>query len=612
MVVRKFWLILFLLLAAGLQAQSVKVSSSVQKSVISMSEQLQLKLEISSDKYLRLSAPTAPHVPGLAYRNMLSSSSSQVSIVNRASTRLHKFVYTYYYSPQRTGTFTLPGFKVSIDKRDYSTQPITIEVVDAAYIPPQQYNQDPYFDPYVGDYFSRNRNTGISLLLCLPERQSVYLGEPAIVAYYLYTNQMVESFYTETERDYEGYGKSSFEQPKNLAYEEVIYNGERFQRALIKKTALYPQVAGRLQAPTLSGKVQFTGIYSFLNKTVGSSNAWIDVKPLPAGKPAGFTGAVGDFEISQSYSADKVSLGEALTSTVRINGRGNFSQFTAAPHPQIENFQISEPTLQDRLSSAVEGTRNIIFTILPQSTGDHAIPGYTFSWFDTSSGAYRTFTGPGHDLSVRPANVLSYFSELLQGDKPKTLNPLIVRANYPDFRAYGSRLWFWLVLAACALSLAVSGFLAYERRLSRLDPAAYDQKTASRILNKYLRQATQAAEGFSREFHPLAENGLMNFLARKYAVSKSLSTPELLAELRGKAIPEALVRQLEEFLLLCQQARYMPGGAESASLSDALAKLKLLVQGFSRLRNGHGTAGKLKTLIIRGKKGSDTKEGRPQ
>jgi len=45
---------------------------------------------------------------------------------------------------------------------------------------------------------------------------------------------------------------------------------------------------------------------------------------------------------------------------------------------------------------------------------------------------------------------------------------------------------------------------------------------------------------------------------------------------------------MEEFLLLCQEARYMPGGTEATDLHGALLKLRLLVQALSRLRFGNG------------------------
>ncbi len=585
MVVKKKALILLiLLLAAGLGAQSISVESSLRKEAISLSEQLQLVLTITSGEKLSLSAPSAPVIDGFSFRNVTTSTSSQTSIINWKTTSSHTYEYTYRYNPQRTGTFTIPGFKLRIGGREYSTAELEAVVVDSPSAPPGQYSQDPYYDPYSGGFYRHGREDGISQLLCVPEKESVYAGEPAIVSYYLYTNQMVESFYSEAEEDYEGYGKAVLEQPKNLQYEDVTHRGERFQRALIKRVTLYPQAAGRIRAPTLSGQVNFTGFFRFLNRSVSSSEAWIEVKPLPAGKPDGFTGAVGEFAISQNFSADRTSLGEAITTTVKISGRGNFSQFNVPGYQPIPGFQVSEPSLQDRLATDIQGSRHVNFTLLPQSTGDFDLPGYSFSWFDPSEGIYREFKGPGQKLAVKSGNVLSYFSDIFQGERPQTLNPLVARADYPDFRAYPSQPWFWSILALMGISVLISAYFARENRAKSLDPEAYAQKTAGRILERYLKEATDAARKLSPRFYPLAESGLVNFLARKYSVSKSLSTPELIFALRGKGLPGELVGELEEFLLLCQKARYMPGGGEAASLTDALSRLRSVVQGFGRIQ----------------------------
>jgi len=591
MVVNKYLTVIFVLVCcAALTAQNVKVSATLRDGTIGLSDQMQLELKISSDKKLDMAAPAAPQVPGFSYRNVLSSTGVQSSFINGKFSSSHTKTFTYIYLPQKKGVFRVPGFRLRIGGKDYATPDLSVTVEDSATTTkqPQQYSFDPYYDPFGGIYPDRSRSQGETVLLCLPESQSVWLGEPAIISYYIYTDQRMDSFYSENENDYPGYGKSVYEQPQNLNYEDVQYKGRRFQRALIKRSAIFPQTTGRLQMPTLTGKIQFSGFYSYMNRKVDSSPAYINVKPLPAGKPAGFTGAVGKFSVNQVYSASKVTLGEAITCTVQVSGKGNFSQFTSPLFPSVDKFQVSEPSVDDKLRNPLEGTRHINYTLLPRETGEFTLPSVTFSWFDTSSGTYKTFRGQPQTVKVKQGNVLSYFSGLLEADAPKAMNPLLNRAIHSDFRPYVYRPWFWLVLAVLLLSLIASGIISHNNRLSREDPAAYAIKTANRVLNKYLRQATEAASRLSPEFYPLAESGLSQYLAKKFGISRSLGTGELLNELRQKDLPPRLIEQMEEFLLLCQEARYMPGGTEATDLHGALLKLRLLVQALSRLRFGNG------------------------
>lgn len=591
MVVKKYLAVLLALLCCtALAAQNVKVSSSLRDGTIGLSDQLQLELKVSSDRKLDLAAPAAPQVPGFSYRNVLSSSGVQSSWINGAFSSSHTKTFTYIYLPQKAGVFRVPGFRLRIGGREYTTPDLSVTVEDAATTtpPPQQHSLDPYYDPFGGIYPDRSRGQGETVLLCLPESQSVWLGEPAIVSYYIYTDQRMDSFFSENETDYPGYGKSVYDQPQNLDYEDVQYKGRLFQRALIKRSAIFPQTAGRLQMPTLTGRIQFSGYYSYLNRKVDSSPAYVNVKPLPAGKPAGFTGAVGNFSVSQGYSSPRITLGEAITCSVKVSGKGNFRQFTSPPFPAVDKFQVSEPSVDDNLRNPLEGTRQINYTLLPRETGEYTLPGVTFSWFDTASGSFKTFRGQAQTVKVRQGNVLSYFSGLLEGEAPKTMNPLLNRPAYPDFWPFSFRPWFWMILAAMLVSLIVSGIMAYNLRLSREDPAAFAQKTANRVLNRYLRQATDAAGKLSPEFYPLAESGLTLYLAKKFGVSRSLGTEELVSALRQKDLPPQLIDRIEDFLLLCQKARYMPGGADAAGLDGALVKLRLLVQALSRHRFGNG------------------------
>ncbi len=577
----------FMLILFGLQmlaAQELRVSASLKQSTITMNEQLELMLQVRSSAEFDLRAPEAPVVHGFSYRNVVSSSSSQVSWINGVQSSTFTKTFTYIYLPQRKGTFTIPGIRFSYKGKNYSTADLKVTVEDAQSSSSQQHSYDPWFDPYAGLYPERSSTNGESLLRCIPESQSVWLGEPVVVSWYLYAENRADSFETLMEKDHPGYGKTIHEQPRSLNYEEVTYRDRRFQRALIKRSVIYPQQVGRIKLPTLTGRVKFSGWQSNLNRNLDSEDSWLDVKPLPAGKPADFSGAVGKFRISQSFSASKISLGEALICTVTVSGRGNFGQFIPQPFPKIAGFQISEPGVQDNLKNAIDGTRRIVYTLIPKETGDYEIPGAEFSWFDSSTGSYQVFRGQGITLKVKQGNVLSYFSGLLDRQHPHTMNPLLERSSHPNFKAYANSSWFWLIIALCLLSLALGGFFAHERRLQREDPAFYAQKTANRVLNKYLRKATDAADNLSQDFYPLAESGLTQYLANRYGVSRSLSTQEAIELLHLHDLPSDLIGSLEEFFQLCQKARYMPGGAEAADLEEALEKLRALVQAFSRHR----------------------------
>ena len=74
--------------------------------------------------------------------------------------------------------FRVPGFRLRIGGKDYATPDLSVTVEDSATTTkqPQQYSFDPYYDPFGGIYPDRSRRQGETVLLCLPESQSVWLG----------------------------------------------------------------------------------------------------------------------------------------------------------------------------------------------------------------------------------------------------------------------------------------------------------------------------------------------------------------------------------------------------------------------------------------------------
>jgi hypothetical protein len=138
--------------------------------------------------------------------------------------------------------------------------------------------------------------------------------------------------------------------------------------------------------------------------------------------PDSFTGAVGSFEVSGNVSSEELSLGEAITFTLRVKGRGNFNQFGNPAFPETP-AQVSSPVTVDKLNAGIEGVRTLYYTIIPHDKGVYTLPELSFSWFDPSSGSYRTYKSDAAQISVKSANVISYFSGLLDGSAPRACNP---------------------------------------------------------------------------------------------------------------------------------------------------------------------------------------------
>lgn len=563
---------------------AASVTAKVNKRELTLAERLAYTIEIISDQAIRISEPSPPEIELFSFVNM---SSSTVSSTNLSGGRLqskHIKTYTYYYLPQKEGSTTIPSQDIQLGNKVYSTQAIQIKVVKSTSQAPAQRSPalQPGFDFEDPDLpWSANRIAGSTFILAFPQRQKVYKGQPAVVSYYLYTDQMVRSFNLEDEKDFPGYGKSVYEQPTMLEYETVTHQGKRFQRALIKRLVLLPNKTGELQAPLVQGMAR---IYEFgyMNQTVSSNAAWLEVLPLPGENvPENYSGAVGSFEVSETISDTSISLGEAITYSLRIAGRGNFNQFG---HPQFppSKAQVSDPLAIDRLHAGVEGSRTLYYTIIPSEKGTYTLPTLSFSWYDTEQERYRSFQSQEQEIEVKAANVMSYFSSILDKSNPQTIRPMLSRDAYPDYHSVLSKFWYWLIVFLTIAGSGFSGYLAWHKAQKRKNPTWYAQRNADKALKKYLSEASMAVKNLSMDFYTLAENGLMQYLSEKYGVSKRLSTSEKIAQLQEKNIPAELLEDTRKFIEICNRQRFSPEKKEASLLWEDYQLLRSIVSAFSK------------------------------
>lgn len=576
--------LLVILVLLPIVMDALSVTASVNKTTIELNDRLEYTIRTKSENKIEVSEPQAPKLELFSFVNMTSSSRSSSSIINFKVQKEYERSFTYIYVPLKQGSISIPAQSIKVDNKVYNTQAIDVDVVKASgssskrSIPPQGFTD--IFDE--GFPWASHRNTGNTMLLALPQRQPVYKGEPVIVSYYLYTDQMVRSFNLDDERDFPGYGKSIYEQPNSLDYESVTHQGKRFQRALIKKLVLLPNQIGELRAPELQGSAR---IYEFgyMNYPLRSNDAWLEVKPLPTAEvPKGYTGAVGRFSVSEDISSKEISLGEAVTFSLRIAGKGNFNQFGNPQFPQSE-AQTSSPLAIDKLNAGIEGSRVLYYTIIPSEKGVYNLPSVSFSWFDPQSGAYNVYRSKSQAIKVKSANVISYFSGLLDSGKPQTLRPMLSRSVYKQYPNYLKQIWYWLLVAIILIGTAVALYFCLHRIKRLRDPESYAKLMADKVLKKYLTEAENAAKEGSDLFYSLSENGLIRYISDKYNIAMGLSTAQKMLMLSKLNIPQDLIDDTSRFVDICESHRFSGAQTDVTAIIHDLEKLKSLVARFSRL-----------------------------
>jgi len=577
-----------LLICLPLALLAVQVDVSVNKYTLATDDQLELTLKVSDSARMNISEPAPPSIPLFSFRNVTSSSASSMILNGARLNSEFSQTYRFIYFPQKEGSSAVPSFEVKVNNRVYRTREIALKVVKGQHKPPAQSGPAvPGFDPFAFDEpdfwdTPENYSTDVRLLV-LPESQTVYRGFPAIVSYYLYSESVVRSFNLDAENDFSGYGKSTYEQPSMLNYEDVRFTGKPYKRALIKRLAIMPNAEGKLQVPQLEGVARMFS-YGYSNQNLVSQAGYLNVLPLPKDDvPQGFTGAVGNFKLSQSLSKHEIGLGEALTFTLKIQGRGNFNQFAAPVFNSGQGFQVSPPMVVDNLTAGIEGTRTYYYTLVPQNKGEYRLPDLKFVWFGNDAGKYQVYHSPQEMIKVTSTPVLSYLNRMWEPHNRWTIYPKVSKRSYPPYIPIARQPWYWILVALVLTGTAGVSVYALEQKLKNLAPEKYARKKADSILQHYMKQAFAAAKGLSPEFYPLAEKALFDYLAAKFSLPKHLSTTEKMEALRLLEVPSELVESLNRFLSSCSAARFRPESDRATDINNDLELIKQIIAGFAKL-----------------------------
>jgi hypothetical protein len=313
----------------------------------------------------------------------------------------------------------------------------------------------------------------------------------------------------------------------------------------------------------------------------------IECLPLPAqGRPANFSGAIGQFNLAGSAGPTEVTVGDPITVRVQISGRGALDSLTLPAQDAWNNFKTYPPTakLETTDQFGFQGTKTFEQIISPLNNDVHELPALTFSYFNPDDGKYHTLTQPAVALTVKAAgatplpqiaanktaNEEKPAQDILPiKEKPGTLTthkiPLIAQPAFLVAQAVPV-----LAFLAAFVWRKRTDNLANNPRLRRQRAVAALIASGRHDLKKYA-AANQPDEFFATMFRLLQEQ-----LGERLDCPASAITEDVVdvhALLRNA--PAALRTALHEQFQLCNQARYAPvrGTSELNSVAAQFEKL---------------------------------------
>jgi len=560
----KRYLILFLLCFQGLLAQ-VQFEARVSKTTLGLNERLRIDfvMNIDGDNFV------PPSFDGF---RIIAGPSQQVSQSWINGKTSFEKSYSYFLLPTQKGTLTIRQAVIEFNGQIYKTQPIKINVTAATEQP-----RDPN-----DSQISADDNL---YLVADITNTNPYINQPITVVYKLYFsyNIGINKWDELSKPKYNDFWSQNIE-IKDLILEEGMFKGERYRYVVLKKVILYPQKSGKLVIEPLSMDIDvklptnrrdmFGRVVGVdVNKRVSAGAKTINVKALPeAGKPADFTGAVGKFDFKAIPSKTTLKNGESLDLVLSVTGTGNLKLFTL-PKPEVPNaLEMYDAVHDEKVNTPLSGMNGKIsdsYTIVPQYKGDYVIKPMHFSYFDLSSGTYKTISSSEIKINVLDGPTQSAESQASASTGKNKIEP-VEQFRYIDLRTelvsskepafFGSNKYYGLLLLPFLL-LPIIVLFRKKKEAIESDVFGNRIKMNNRLAKKYLSEAKKQINN-KEPFYVALEKAMHNFLKAKLHIETSEMSKDNIRELllSRKANPQAV----NDFIALtenCEIARYAPSSS---------------------------------------------------
>ena len=566
------------------QAQDVRVTVDCPR-VVRVGEPFQMTVRVNAN----CNNPSMPEMSAFKIiRSLGRSQSSQISNINGKVTQSVEISFNYIVQANQEGTHEIAPVEVTADKKNYQSAPVTVQVVAGnASTQPQSSGggagtgAQPDNSQIQGD----NREVFVEVLT---DRKQVYQGEYLSATIKLFSKLQVASINNDNFPSFDGFFKQEIETPPLRSLDQETINGVLHLTGVLRKYVLFPQKSGTLTINPcklevgINQRVQsrtrslfddfFGGGVQTIPREVSSRPVNITVLPLPEGKPASFTGGVGQMKFEATIDKTEVQANDPVTLKITVSGSGNM-RFIDAPRINFPpDFEVYDPKISTSLNaSTTAGSKTFEYLIIPRHGGTYKIPSVEFSYFDPQAKQYKTLQSDEYTLTVERgeeqpgATVVSGVTRedvKYLGKDIRYLKTGKTKLRPEGENFFGSwKFWLWYLIPLTAFVIIVYLRRNYIRKYA--NAAMRKNRKASRYAAKRLKQArTFMDKGQKEQFYEELSRALWGYLSDKLTIPVAeLSKDNVRMAMEQHHVEAELTDEFTGVIDDCEFARYAPPAA---------------------------------------------------
>ena len=547
-------LILFLAINSFVLSAQVNFEASVSKSKLALNERLRIDFVMNQNGD-NFSPPEFENFQIIGGPNQ----SIKTSYVN--GERKFSKTYSYFLKPLKKGKLSINQASIEIDGEIYKSLQIEVLITDSVKQPSDSTNQ----------YY----NDDDIELRALISKGSPYLNEPITVVYKLYYKAPInisDARETETPK-FKDFWSQTIKIPQ-LKVTREIYKGQNYNVVEWRKVVLYPQKIGELEISPLSlnlvldvptDKRDFFGnvIYDQTSQIISTGMRRIIVKDLPQiGKPASFSGAVGNFEFDIILNKNSLRATESFQAELKVKGNGNLKLFDLPDILVPNSMELFEPEREELIStnlSGMSGSVSKFFTVIPRFQGNFPIEEVEFSYFDPDTEKYKVLKSPRLTIDVYDGPVISNTNNnnsniITSNDSFRfiKLNGNLREVKNDVF--FQSQFFYALATTPFILLLSFLLFTAYKR--NKKESSSQLIRIEERKIHKMIDSAKESI-GDKILFYDKIEKAIIKSLIVKFSIRIEALNKEKIQQIgQEKGLTKDDVLLIIKLIENCEKAKY--------------------------------------------------------
>lgn len=601
-------LLLFISVIGNVLADDVTFVASAPKSVV-LGQRFRLTYTVNTTDAKEPVIADMPDFDILSGPNI--STQQSYSSVNGKTTSSVSVTFTYILLPKSEGDFTIQPAKINAEGKEITSNSLSIKVLPEDKTSSAAQNSD----RRQGGNTSANISNDDLFMRATLSKTKVYEQEAVLLTYKVYSAVNLTNLSFPTP-ELKGFNIQEVELPQEKQFELEHYNGRNYNTIVWRQFVLFPQQSGKLEIPSLDFEavvavqnrrsvdpfeMMFSGFsgYVEVKKVLKTKPLSLEVEKLPFGKPADYSGGVGEFTIGSTINNTKLKTNSEFTLKVIVKGTGNMRLLG---NPQFElptEFESYDPVIENNFrltANGFKGEKVYEYLITPKASGTYTIPSAHLSFFNTSTGSYETLKTQEYTVEVEKgseAAVTLIDNTQINKEKGKVLASDIRHIKYGNEGKAEKSIFFgssrYMLSYAISLLLVLLFLVIYHKKVAEnANTSLVRTKKANKVATRRLKVAkTLMKENKVNEFYDEILKAMWGYTSDKLSIPMSqLSKENIASTLLSRGVSDELVTEFQEILSEGEFARYAPGDKEAAMERLYTMSINVISKMENSIKNG--------------------------